>query len=51
SQHRQYLQMRQVCFHDNFLTFIKQIIENRNNTHASISPHVGSIILNSLKLI
>ncbi|CAF3750887.1 unnamed protein product, partial [Rotaria sordida] len=51
SEHRQYLKMYKVRFHCNLLTFVKQIIENRNNSHASISSHVGSIILNSLKLI
>ncbi|CAF1305635.1 unnamed protein product [Rotaria sordida] len=50
-QHRQYLRMHQVRFTCNLLTFVKQIIENRNNSHAPISSHVGGIILNSLKLI
>ncbi len=50
-KHRHHLQMNQIRFNINPLTFIKQIIENRNNVHAHISSHVGSIILNSRKFI
>jgi hypothetical protein len=50
-EHRRHLQINQVRFNSNPLTFVKQLIENRNNVHASITSHIGSIILNSLKLI
>ncbi|CAF1422010.1 unnamed protein product [Rotaria sp. Silwood1] len=50
-EHRHYLKMHKVRFHRNLLIFVKQKIENRNNLHAPITSHVGSIILNSLKLI
>ncbi|CAF1340953.1 unnamed protein product [Rotaria sp. Silwood1] len=49
--HRHTLKICQVRFPLNLLTFVKQITENRNNSQVSISSHVGSIILNSLKLI
>ncbi|CAF4142234.1 unnamed protein product, partial [Rotaria sp. Silwood1] len=39
--------MNQTRFTLNPLTFIKQLIENRNDFQAPISSHVGSIILNS----
>ncbi|CAF5086889.1 unnamed protein product, partial [Rotaria sp. Silwood1] len=51
TKHRHDLKMHKVRFGDNLLTFVKQIIENRNNSHASMTSHVGSIILNSFKLI
>ncbi|CAF1080146.1 unnamed protein product [Adineta steineri] len=47
---RQHLRMNQVQFNSNPLKFVKHIIENRNNSHAAVTSHVGSIILNSLKL-
>ncbi|CAF1598266.1 unnamed protein product [Adineta ricciae] len=50
-EHRLSLQLHQSRFHSNPLGFIKQLIENRNNSYASIRSHVGSIILNSTKLI
>ncbi|CAF4929892.1 unnamed protein product [Rotaria sp. Silwood1] len=50
-EHCHYLKMHKVRFHRNLLIFVKQKIENRNNLHAPITSHVGSIILNSLKLI
>ncbi|CAF1334201.1 unnamed protein product [Rotaria sordida] len=49
--HRHHLQINQARFAFNPLTFVKQIIENRTNSHAPISSHVGSIIFNSFKLI
>ncbi|CAF3125081.1 unnamed protein product [Rotaria sp. Silwood2] len=51
SEHRYALMLHEVQFHNNLLAFVKQIIENRNNSHAPMTSHVGSIILNSLKLI
>jgi len=49
--YRNRLNMNQVRFHSNPMKFLKQIIENRNNVHASITSHVGSIILNCFKRI
>ncbi|CAF4793705.1 unnamed protein product, partial [Rotaria sp. Silwood2] len=51
SEHRYALMLHEVQFHNNLLAFVKQIIENRNNSHAPMTSHVGSIILNSLTLI
>jgi hypothetical protein len=50
-KHRSRLQIYQARFNSNPLTFVRQLIENRNNSHVSIMSHVGSIILNSMKLI
>ncbi|CAF5166171.1 unnamed protein product, partial [Rotaria sp. Silwood1] len=47
ANHRCCLFMNQTRFTLNPLTFIKQLIENRNDFQAPISSHVGSIILNS----
>ena len=49
--HRRDLRIDKACFKSNPLTFVKQLIENRNNVHATITSHVGSIILNAQKLI
>ncbi|CAF3852881.1 unnamed protein product [Rotaria sordida] len=49
SKHRRQLQMNQGQFNANPITFVKQLIENRNQSHASVLSHVGSIILNSRK--
>ncbi|CAF2626053.1 unnamed protein product [Rotaria sp. Silwood2] len=49
--HSRHLSMNQAQFTLNPLKFVKQLIENRNNFHAPISSHVGSIVLNSFKLI
>ncbi|CAF2659429.1 unnamed protein product [Rotaria sp. Silwood2] len=51
NEHRIHLDIYNVQFSLSLLTFIKRIIENRTNSHVLISSHVGSIILNSLKLI
>ncbi|CAF4342013.1 unnamed protein product [Rotaria sp. Silwood2] len=51
SEYRHHLHLHQVQFHSNLLTFIKQIIENRNNSHAFVSSYVDTFILNSFKLI
>jgi hypothetical protein len=50
-KHRSHLQIYHARFDSNPLTFVRQLIENRNNSHVSIKSHVGSIILNSFKLI
>ncbi|CAF2057649.1 unnamed protein product [Rotaria magnacalcarata] len=49
-KHRRQLQMNQGQFNANPIRFVKQLIENRNKSHASILSYVGSIILNSRKL-
>ncbi|CAM4959090.1 unnamed protein product [Rotaria socialis] len=51
SKHRLYLSIEHAQFTLNPLTFAKQVIENRHNFHVPVSSHVGSIILNSYKLI
>ncbi|CAF3462404.1 unnamed protein product [Rotaria socialis] len=51
TEHRRQLKLVKVQFPLNLLPFVKQMIENRNNLHAPISSHIGSIIFNSLKLI
>ncbi|CAF4005302.1 unnamed protein product, partial [Rotaria magnacalcarata] len=51
AEHHQFLNMNKVRFRCNLLKFVKQILENRNNSHAPVTSHVGSIILNSSKLI
>ncbi|CAF1098314.1 unnamed protein product [Rotaria sordida] len=50
-EHRRQLQIHHARFDSNPLTFVKELIENRNNIHAPISSHVGSIIFNSIKLL
>jgi len=50
-EHRSLLQFNQARFRLNPLAFIKEVIENRNNSHATVTSHVGSIILNSTKLL
>jgi hypothetical protein len=51
TEHRHHLELNHVRFSSNPLKFVKQLIENRNNVHASITSHVGSIILSSSKLL
>ncbi|CAF4349773.1 unnamed protein product [Rotaria sp. Silwood2] len=48
--HRQQLQLHQCRFSFNPLIFIRKLIENRNQAHAPLSSHVGSIIINAIKL-
>ena len=48
-EHRLQLHIQKTTFMSNPLSFVRQLIENRNNSHAPITSHVGSIILNSLK--
>jgi hypothetical protein len=50
-EHRHLLKIDLARFNRNPLAFVKQVIENRTNVHASLSSHIGSIILNSFKLI
>jgi hypothetical protein len=50
-EHRHLLQIDRARFNSNPLALVKQLIENRTNVHASLSSHIGSIILNSFKLI
>jgi hypothetical protein len=47
--HRRLLQLDQCHFHSNPLAFIRKLVENRNNAHAPLTSHVGSIIINALK--
>ena len=47
--HRQNLSMFQCRFNSNPLLFLRKLIELRNNTHAPVRSHVGSIIFNAIK--
>jgi hypothetical protein len=49
-RHRRRLRIDQARFNSNPLALVKQLIENRNNSHAPTMSHVGSIISNVLKL-
>jgi hypothetical protein len=49
SDHRNLLQLQQCRFRSNPLAFIRKLVENRNNTHAPLTSHVGSIIINAFK--
>jgi hypothetical protein len=49
-QHRRGLRTNRARFNSNPLALVKQLIENRNNSHAPTTSHVGSIIFNTLKL-
>ncbi|CAF3758362.1 unnamed protein product [Rotaria sordida] len=50
SEHRDLLQLQQCRFHANPLAFVRKLVENRNNTHAPLISHVGSILINAVKL-
>ncbi|UJR11323.1 hypothetical protein I4U23_015504 [Adineta vaga] len=50
SEHRSSLSILQCRFTSNPMKFVKHLVENRNNSHAPITSHVGSIIFNSTKL-
>ena len=50
SDHRNLLQLQQCRFHANPLAFIRKLVENRNNTHIPLISHVGSILINAMKL-
>ena len=43
------LQLRRCSFRSNPLLFIRKLIENRNNMHAPLRSHVGSIIMEATK--
>ncbi|CAM2730268.1 unnamed protein product, partial [Rotaria socialis] len=49
-EYRQRLQLHQCRFSSNPLSFIRKLTENRNQAHAPLSSHVGSIIINAIKL-
>ena len=50
-EHRYALQLNQARFRLNPLSFIKELLENRNGSHVTVTSHVGSIILNAMKLL
>jgi hypothetical protein len=43
------LQIDRARFNSNPLAFVKGLVKNRNNTYASVTTHIGTIIFNSLK--
>jgi hypothetical protein len=43
------LQIDRSRFNSNPLAFVKELVKNRNNTYASVTTHIGTIIFNSLK--
>jgi len=49
-EYRRLLQVDECRFNSSPLTLVKRIIENRNNSYAPVTSHVGSIIFNTLKL-
>jgi hypothetical protein len=49
--YRRRLKVDECRFKSSPLLLVKRITENRNNSYASVTSHVGSIIFNSLKLI
>jgi hypothetical protein len=48
-EHRHFLQIYQCRFNSNSLLFFRKLVENRNNAHAPLTSHVGSITLDTLK--
>jgi hypothetical protein len=46
---RNLLKIRHCRFNSNPLLLVRKLVENRNNTHAPLKSHVGSIILNATK--
>jgi hypothetical protein len=50
-KHRSQLQIHRARFTSNPLTFVKQLLKNRNNTNAFLTSHVGSIIFDCLKTL
>jgi hypothetical protein len=48
-KHRCQLQIHRTRFTSNPLTFVKQLLKNRNNTYEFLTSHVGKIIFNCLK--
>ncbi|CAF3941269.1 unnamed protein product [Rotaria sp. Silwood1] len=49
-EHRRYVEIHRCRFTSNPLRFVKRLIEHRNGSYAPPASHVGSIILNGLKL-
>ncbi|CAF1466508.1 unnamed protein product [Adineta ricciae] len=49
-EHRSLLRLHECHFCNNPLTFMRKLIEIRNNTHAPLTSHVGSILTNTVKL-
>jgi hypothetical protein len=50
-EHRYQLQIHRARFTSNPLTFVKQLLKNRNNSNALITSHVGSIIFDCFKIL
>ena len=48
-EHRRLLQLQRCSFQSNPLLFIGKLVENRNNMHAPVRSHVGSIIMEATK--
>ncbi len=48
-EYRCQLQIYRARFTFNPMTFIEQLIRNRNNSYVSIRTHIGSIIFNFFK--
>ena len=49
-EHRSLLQIHGGRFQSDPLTFVKQLLEHRNNAFTSVTSHVGSIILDARKV-
>jgi hypothetical protein len=49
-KYRLRLHIAQCRFMSNPMKFVKQLIENRNHSHAPVFSHVGSIIFNAIKI-
>ena len=49
-EHRRQLQLHHCCFSSNPLKLVKKLLETRNNSHAPMTSHIGSIIYNAVKL-
>ncbi|CAF1161225.1 unnamed protein product [Rotaria sordida] len=50
-KYRRRLEIYQARIDCNPLVFVRRLIENRNSTYLSIMSHIGSIVLNSFKLM
>jgi hypothetical protein len=50
-EHRRHLKIIKARFQSNPLMFVRQLVENRNNSHAPLTSHVGSIIFDARKLL
>jgi hypothetical protein len=49
-EYRHHLQLDRCRFNSNPLIFIRKLVENRNHVEAPLKSHVGSIIMNAVKL-